>query len=336
MLVAYGSDIETRRRWVAARRRARPAPSTTSPPTTSRETCGWSTRCAPRWRSSRRPAPPTALCRAASIVVVSDGLNYKMDSQPSARSARPRRKEPVPIHTIAFSPQDDRGPLLNLGELSKRSNGTFRWAQKRRTISRADRHARRRAEQAVRPHLQDSKSRRSTARPSSLCRATCVERRLRSAWARSPARPARPAAGGGSHIAGGSRRHRPGARHARGASASSTPTEPSPAAGEPQQPQQQQQAARRRSAPAQPRRRLNAPAASSIAASATRHVHRLGGALSGNARSIASAQAPIHVGKGPATLQITDDPTVSTRHARSRGEPHGFVVTDLVPPTAPS
>ena len=35
----------------------------------------------------------------------------------------------MPIHTIAFSPTDERGPLLNLGEVSKRSNGTFRWAK---------------------------------------------------------------------------------------------------------------------------------------------------------------------------------------------------------------
>ena len=38
-------------------------------------------------------------------------------------------KDLVPIHTIAFSPRDDRGPLLNLGEISKLSNGTFRWAR---------------------------------------------------------------------------------------------------------------------------------------------------------------------------------------------------------------
>ena len=36
----------------------------------------------------------------------------------------------MPIHTIAYSPIDARGPLLNLGDLSKRSNGTFRWAEK--------------------------------------------------------------------------------------------------------------------------------------------------------------------------------------------------------------
>src|SRR5262249_3956707 len=29
---------------------------------------------------------------------------------------------------VAFSVRDDRGPLLNLGELAKRSAGTFRWA----------------------------------------------------------------------------------------------------------------------------------------------------------------------------------------------------------------
>ena len=40
------------------------------------------------------------------------------------------RQNGVPLFPVAFSPRDDRGPLLNLGELAKRSSGTFRWAQK--------------------------------------------------------------------------------------------------------------------------------------------------------------------------------------------------------------
>jgi pSer/pThr/pTyr-binding forkhead associated (FHA) protein len=37
----------------------------------------------------------------------------------------------------------------------------------------------------------------------------------------------------------------------------------------------------------------------------------------------------VSVGKGPATLQIDDDPTVSTRHAEIRAERGGIVVADL-------
>lgn len=64
------------------------------------------------------------------IVLVSDGLNFKMDRKTFKEMGEASARAGVPIHTIAFSPIDARGPLLNLGDLSKRSNGTFRWAQK--------------------------------------------------------------------------------------------------------------------------------------------------------------------------------------------------------------
>ncbi|MEO6953647.1 MAG: FHA domain-containing protein [Polyangia bacterium] len=63
------------------------------------------------------------------IVLVSDGLNASMDRKTFRALGDAAAKARVPIHAIAFSPADDRGPLLNLGELSKRSNGTFRWAR---------------------------------------------------------------------------------------------------------------------------------------------------------------------------------------------------------------
>src|SRR5262249_14900165 len=64
------------------------------------------------------------------IVLVSDGLNFKMDRDTFRKLGTEARAANVPIHSLAYSPGDERGPLLNLGELSKRSNGTFRWAQK--------------------------------------------------------------------------------------------------------------------------------------------------------------------------------------------------------------
>jgi hypothetical protein len=63
------------------------------------------------------------------IVVVSDGLNAQMDRKTFRALGDAAATARVPIHTIAFSPADDRGPLLNLGEIAKRSNGTFRWAR---------------------------------------------------------------------------------------------------------------------------------------------------------------------------------------------------------------
>jgi hypothetical protein len=69
-------------------------------------------------------APPRRL-----IVVVSDGLNAQMDRSTFRALGDAAAHAGVPIHSIAFSPADQRGPLLNLGEISKRSNGTFRWAK---------------------------------------------------------------------------------------------------------------------------------------------------------------------------------------------------------------
>jgi hypothetical protein len=64
------------------------------------------------------------------LVVLSDGLNQLMDRKNFKRVGDLLRQNGVPLFPIGFSPRDDRGPLLNLGELAKRSHGTFRWAQK--------------------------------------------------------------------------------------------------------------------------------------------------------------------------------------------------------------
>jgi hypothetical protein len=64
------------------------------------------------------------------LVVVSDGINRSMKRDVfRALGSRARQLE-VPIHPVAFSPIDERGPLLNLGELAKRSRGTLRWARR--------------------------------------------------------------------------------------------------------------------------------------------------------------------------------------------------------------
>jgi len=77
----------------------------------------------PRERAEGEAAPRRL------IVVVSDGLNAQMDRKTFRALGDSAALAGVPIHSIAYSPSDDRGPLLNLGEISKRSNGTFRWAK---------------------------------------------------------------------------------------------------------------------------------------------------------------------------------------------------------------
>jgi hypothetical protein len=42
------------------------------------------------------------------------------------------------IFPVGYSPLDERGPLLNLGEIAKRSGGTFRWAQQAAEDARKD------------------------------------------------------------------------------------------------------------------------------------------------------------------------------------------------------
>ena len=75
-----------------------------------------------------KPRPDAHLARRL-ILVISDGLNSQMDRKTFNALGDAAARARVPIHTIAFSPTDERGPLLNLGEISKRSNGTFRWAK---------------------------------------------------------------------------------------------------------------------------------------------------------------------------------------------------------------
>jgi hypothetical protein len=63
------------------------------------------------------------------IVVVGDGRDLSADRDRVVRIGTRAAKDLVRIHTFAFSPKDIRRPLLLLGELSKRSSGTFRWVR---------------------------------------------------------------------------------------------------------------------------------------------------------------------------------------------------------------
>ncbi|HET6610533.1 MAG TPA: FHA domain-containing protein [Kofleriaceae bacterium] len=63
------------------------------------------------------------------VIVVADGRDPDPTPQRYRDLATKAAKDGIRIHTIAFSPMDNRRPLLGLGELSKRSMGTFRWVR---------------------------------------------------------------------------------------------------------------------------------------------------------------------------------------------------------------
>lgn len=63
------------------------------------------------------------------VLVISDGRDRSGDRDRVTRLGKRAAKEGVRIHAFAHSPSDQRRPLLLLGELSRRSLGTFRWLQ---------------------------------------------------------------------------------------------------------------------------------------------------------------------------------------------------------------
>lgn len=64
------------------------------------------------------------------VVIVGDGRDLAGDRDRVTRTGKRADKEGVRIHSLAFSATDVRRPMLALGELSKRSFGTFRWVRK--------------------------------------------------------------------------------------------------------------------------------------------------------------------------------------------------------------
>ncbi len=79
---------------------------------------------------SRARAPGGAAVPLRRLVVVlSDGKDADPEPERYRAMGERAQKESIRIHSIAYSPVDDRAPLLGLGELSKRSGGTFRWVR---------------------------------------------------------------------------------------------------------------------------------------------------------------------------------------------------------------
>lgn len=69
------------------------------------------------------------------IVVISDGRERSGERTRVTKLGVRAAKEGVRIHSFGYAPTDVRRPLLNLGELSRQSFGTFRWLQRKESGS---------------------------------------------------------------------------------------------------------------------------------------------------------------------------------------------------------
>jgi hypothetical protein len=72
--------------------------------------------------------PEGALLRKL-IVVIGDGRDRAGDRERVTKFGVRADRDGVRIHTLGFAPSNLRRPLLTLGELSRRSLGTFRWVR---------------------------------------------------------------------------------------------------------------------------------------------------------------------------------------------------------------
>ena len=258
------------------------------------------------------------------IVVISDGLNSQMDRKTFKTLGDAAAKAHVPIHTIAFSPTDERGPLLNLGEISKRSNGTFRWARTADDLrAQMDTLTDELNKQYVLTWKIDARSLEGRAfrlRCEDLVSNPLVYDSSGGAFGLVPAtRPLLPwwlwaLAGlvlfGGAAAVVAARRPKKVMKFSPYKNATGQTQPPRPAV----QPMQ----------PVQP---VGQTAPQPARAPVRGLLIVVSGALAGT-RVDVGAQ-PVTIGKGPSTIQVGDDPAVSTRHAEVALRGGLFVVTDL-------
>lgn len=78
-------------------------------------------------KKARPPRDGAALRKL--IVVIGDGRDRAGDRERVTQLGRRADREGIRIHSFGFAPSNVRRPLLTLGELSKRSLGTFRWVR---------------------------------------------------------------------------------------------------------------------------------------------------------------------------------------------------------------
>ena len=81
-------------------------------------------------RLLKRAKPPReGAALRKMIVVIGDGRDRSGDRDRVTQLGLRADKEGVRIHTLGYAPSNVRRPLLTLGELSRRSLGTFRWVR---------------------------------------------------------------------------------------------------------------------------------------------------------------------------------------------------------------
>ncbi len=272
-----------------------------------------------------KPRPDEAVPARRLIVVVSDGLNSTMDRKTFRLLGEAASKSHVPIHTIAYSPNDERGPLLNLGEISKLSNGTFRWARNADALhDQIETLADELNKQYVltfNTSLSSLEGKRFTLSVEDLDSNVLVygadiKAPRNFAWGFWLIILAGVLAVGGAIVVVVTRpKKRFATTRVPGASVGPAAQMRSPVA-----PQQQ--------APRQTGHQPIQPIAVPAARAPSRGVVVVAsGGLSG--QRFVLGPTPITVGKGPSNIQITDDPTVSTRHAQLYQAGADFVVADL-------
>jgi hypothetical protein len=76
-----------------------------------------------------KPARGTSMRKL--ILVVGDGRDADDDRSRASQLGGAADKQGIRIDTVAYSARDERRPMFTLGELSLRSQGTFRWIQKK-------------------------------------------------------------------------------------------------------------------------------------------------------------------------------------------------------------
>jgi hypothetical protein len=81
-------------------------------------------------RLLKRAKPPReGAALRKMIIVIGDGRDRAGDRDRVTQLGFRADKEGVRIHTLGYAPSNVRRPLLTLGELSRRSLGTFRWVR---------------------------------------------------------------------------------------------------------------------------------------------------------------------------------------------------------------
>ncbi len=268
-----------------------------------------------------KKSPPDTLPPRRLLIVISDGLNLQMDRKTFRQLGELAGQSHVPIHTIAFSPTDDRGPLLNLAEISKRSGGTFRWARTGDDVkNQIETLADELNKQYVLSFELDS-ARTIEGKTFSLRCEDLNSNALRYTQGAFDAAVLKRGLGWWwLLIVAGALALGIGGLWLRDRMSSAMPTvgrrRPLPTMA-------------RRTAPPQvkPITTTAPPARASGPVPTRASLMILSGGLTGQRLQVSGQ--PLSIGKGPSSLQINDDPTVSTRHAQVALTPRGFFVTDL-------